>query len=163
MQRMTQYSCIVMWWGGLRGAVGLALGLIVSSDELWKEMDIAYCNEHPCCETTCKIRQRYYQTAFSDVFLIHVSFIVLLTIVFNGVSTATVVKRLGLSKKESKLEHLNFDRICTEIDEKLKERKEELQREDVIHVGHTKKEDTMIGILYLDICQYQQRQFTNSV
>ena len=130
---------IVMWWGGLRGAVGLALGLIVSSDELWKEMDIAYCNEHPCCQTTCKIRQRYYQTAFSDVFLIHVSFIVLLTIVFNGVSTATVVKRLGLSKKESKLEHLNFDRICTEIDEKLKERKEELQREDVIHVGHTKK------------------------
>ena len=40
---------IVMWWGGLRGAVGLALGLIVSSDELWKEMDDAYCNKHGCC------------------------------------------------------------------------------------------------------------------
>ena len=97
-----------MWWGGLRGAVGLALGLIVSSDELWKEMDIAYCNEHPCCETTCKIRQRYYQTAFSDVFLIHVSFIVLLTIVFNGVSTATVVKKVRFVKKRIEIRAFKF-------------------------------------------------------
>ena len=73
---------IVMWWGGLRGAVGLALGLIVSSDELWKEMDDAYCNKHGCCGDgtasgggDCWMRKRHYQTAFGDIFLIHVSFL----------------------------------------------------------------------------------------
>ena len=51
-----------------------------------------------------------------------------------------LVKRLGLSKKESKLDHLNFNRICMEIDEELKERKELLQKEDIVHAGsHTKK------------------------
>eukprot|EP00755_Sulcionema_specki_P032565 Sspe_Gene.99001::Locus_72415_Transcript_1_1_Confidence_1.000_Length_4617::g.99001::m.99001 len=71
-------NSLLVGWGGLRGAVGLALALIVENDT-----DI-HC-------TYPMIGPR---------FIFFVSGIVILTLVINGMTTQYLVSRLGLNKKE---------------------------------------------------------------
>jgi NhaP-type Na+/H+ or K+/H+ antiporter len=123
---------IIMWWGGLRGAVGLALAIIVGNDPLWLSMDEAYCKKNLCCgdgtegSGSCWQRKMYYQTAFGEIFPFHIAFIVMATIVVNGVSTGSCVKKFNLGKKTTKLDEINFTRVCLEIDEELHEKMKKL-------------------------------------
>eukprot|EP01062_Namystynia_karyoxenos_P046107 TRINITY_DN34435_c0_g1_i1.p1 TRINITY_DN34435_c0_g1~~TRINITY_DN34435_c0_g1_i1.p1 ORF type:complete len:1368 (+),score=278.27 TRINITY_DN34435_c0_g1_i1:63-4166(+) len=76
MYQLDRSNSILCTWGGLRGAVGLALALIVFGDQ----------------EILC---------AFPELgarFLFHTAGICTLTLMVNGVSTGRVVARLGLSK-----------------------------------------------------------------
>ncbi|ACF14274.1 cyclic nucleotide-binding protein [Chloroherpeton thalassium ATCC 35110] len=66
-------EAIVLWWGGLRGAVGLALGLLVSQNALIPE----------------EIRGQI---------LFHTAGIVVLTLLINGTTTGTLIKMLGMQK-----------------------------------------------------------------
>jgi NhaP-type Na+/H+ or K+/H+ antiporter len=124
---------VVMWWGGLRGAVGLALGLIVAHDPLWGSLDQNYCAQHGCCgdgtpgSGACWQRHKYFQGQFNEIFLFHVGGIVLMTIVINGISTGTIVKRLRLGKVASTLDKLNFARVCSLIDKEMTVKMNKLQ------------------------------------
>jgi NhaP-type Na+/H+ or K+/H+ antiporter len=71
---------IVVWWGALRGAIGLALALVVASPTLHSGLD------NPIPET---IREQ---------FLFFVSGIVLLTLLVNATTIKSVVAMLGLTK-----------------------------------------------------------------
>jgi len=78
LMRRTGYGlpkkeAIVLWWGGLRGAVGLALGLLVAQDSLIPE----------------DIRGQV---------LFHTAGIVVLTLLINGTTTGTLIKMLGMQK-----------------------------------------------------------------
>ena len=114
------------------GAVGLALAIIVGNDPLWLSMDEAYCKKNLCCgdgtegSGSCWQRKMYYQTAFGEIFPFHIAFIVLATIVVNGVSTGSCVKKFNLGKKTTKLDEINFTRVCLEIDEELHEKMKKL-------------------------------------
>ena len=66
---------VLCTWGGLRGAVGLALALIIAGDQTIK-----------CADK--KLGSR---------FLFHVAGIVVLTLCVNGVTTGWIVSKLGLS------------------------------------------------------------------
>lgn len=66
-------EAIVLWWGGLRGAVGLALGLLVAQDVLIPE----------------DIRGQV---------LFHCAGIVTLTLLINGTTTRTLIRALGMQK-----------------------------------------------------------------
>eukprot|EP01060_Flectonema_neradi_P005475 TRINITY_DN13643_c0_g1_i1.p1 TRINITY_DN13643_c0_g1~~TRINITY_DN13643_c0_g1_i1.p1 ORF type:complete len:1388 (+),score=260.45 TRINITY_DN13643_c0_g1_i1:79-4242(+) len=69
-------NALLVTWGGLRGAVGLALGLIVAGDS-------AILCSHP---------------ELGSRFLFHCSGIVVLTLLVNGVTTQPIVARLGLDQ-----------------------------------------------------------------
>eukprot|EP01064_Diplonema_japonicum_P018334 TRINITY_DN2702_c0_g1_i1.p1 TRINITY_DN2702_c0_g1~~TRINITY_DN2702_c0_g1_i1.p1 ORF type:complete len:1161 (+),score=205.37 TRINITY_DN2702_c0_g1_i1:36-3518(+) len=69
-------EAVLVWWGGLRGAVGLALTLIIAND---KEIKCV----HPNLGTQ---------------FLFHVVGLVALTLVVNGVTAQFVVKYFDLAK-----------------------------------------------------------------
>ncbi len=66
-------EAIVLWWGGLRGAVGLALGLLVAQNMLIPE----------------EIRGQI---------LFHCAGIVALTLLINGTTTRSLIKALGMQK-----------------------------------------------------------------
>eukprot|EP01060_Flectonema_neradi_P022233 TRINITY_DN3050_c0_g1_i2.p1 TRINITY_DN3050_c0_g1~~TRINITY_DN3050_c0_g1_i2.p1 ORF type:complete len:840 (+),score=84.57 TRINITY_DN3050_c0_g1_i2:73-2592(+) len=72
---LTPNQCWLVWWGGLRGAVGLALALVVENDE-----DILRSNPH-----------------LGPHVIFFVSGIVILTLVVNGVTTGMLVDKLGLA------------------------------------------------------------------
>ena len=72
---LTVNQCWLVWWGGLRGAVGLALALVVENDA-----DITRSN-----------------STLGPHVIFFVSGIVILTLVVNGVSTGLLVDKLGLS------------------------------------------------------------------
>ena len=74
--KLDKANAVLVTWGGLRGAVGLALGLIVASDST------ILCS-HP---------------QLGSRFLFHVSGIVVGTLLINGVTTKLVVQKLGLDK-----------------------------------------------------------------
>ena len=69
-------NAVLVTWGGLRGAVGLALGLIVAGDA-------AILCSHP---------------QLGSRFLFHCSGIVVLTLLVNGVTTKLVVQKLHLDR-----------------------------------------------------------------
>jgi NhaP-type Na+/H+ or K+/H+ antiporter len=127
---------IVMWWGGLRGAVGLALALIVAHDPFWKALDDRYCNIHKCCgdgtegSGTCWQKKLYFQTAFGEIFMFQVGLIVFLTIVVNGITTGKLVKYFNLQKGESLLDKARFSRVCQDMDNELFKKMKMLQSAD---------------------------------
>ena len=69
-------------WGGLRGAVGLALALIVAGDE----------------KIACYSVQDSQLKFLGGRFLFHVAGIVILTLCVNGVTTGFLVGKLGLGR-----------------------------------------------------------------
>ena len=73
-------DAVVVWWGALRGAIGLALALVVASDTLHNG-------------ATNPIPQ-----LIRDQFLFHISGIVLLTLLVNATTIKALVNFLGLTK-----------------------------------------------------------------
>jgi NhaP-type Na+/H+ or K+/H+ antiporter len=73
-------DAIVVWWGALRGAIGLALALVVASPTLHSGAD------NPIPES------------IRDQFLFYVSGIVLLTLLVNATTIKAIVNALGLTK-----------------------------------------------------------------
>jgi NhaP-type Na+/H+ or K+/H+ antiporter len=71
---------IVVWWGALRGAIGLALALVIASPTLHSGLD----NPIP--------------GSIRDQFLFFVSGIVLLTLLVNATTIKSLVAMLGLTK-----------------------------------------------------------------
>ena len=71
---------IVVWWGALRGAIGLALALVVASPTLHSGAP----NPIPA--------------GIRDQFLFHISGIVLLTLLVNATTIKAIVNALGLTK-----------------------------------------------------------------
>ena len=82
---------IVMWWGGLRGAVGLALGLIVAESPLWDKK-----NYHGIPEDR--------KAFFRDGVIFNVGFVAGMTLLINGVTMGPLVKCLGLTKPTSDIQ-----------------------------------------------------------
>ncbi len=76
-------DAIVVWWGALRGAIGLALALVIANDHLHVGN---YSGPNPIPET------------IRDQFLFFVSGIVLLTLLVNATTVKLVVNGLGLTK-----------------------------------------------------------------
>ena len=74
---LTVADATVCWWGGLRGAVGLALALVVS------EESVAYSDEKVGPAT-----------------LVCVGVVVVLTLAVNGTTTAWLLQLLGLTRPE---------------------------------------------------------------
>eukprot|EP01061_Rhynchopus_euleeides_P002901 TRINITY_DN1223_c3_g1_i1.p1 TRINITY_DN1223_c3_g1~~TRINITY_DN1223_c3_g1_i1.p1 ORF type:complete len:718 (+),score=287.43 TRINITY_DN1223_c3_g1_i1:198-2351(+) len=74
--RLDKKNAVLVWWGGLRGAVGLALTLVVAGDSS------IHCTHEK----------------LGSQFLLHVIAIVGLTLVVNGLSSRLVVSRLQLAK-----------------------------------------------------------------
>ena len=106
---------IVMWWGGLRGAVGLALGLIVGEDVYWGE-DAKY-GQIPGS----------VKSFYKDAILYHVGVVAGLTLMINGVTMGPLVSALGLSKKPGEIAIHNFERILHELDTALEKKIADLQ------------------------------------
>eukprot|EP01065_Artemidia_motanka_P022892 TRINITY_DN2714_c0_g1_i1.p1 TRINITY_DN2714_c0_g1~~TRINITY_DN2714_c0_g1_i1.p1 ORF type:complete len:1276 (+),score=452.37 TRINITY_DN2714_c0_g1_i1:76-3903(+) len=102
--KLERKPAVLVWWGGLRGAVGLALALIVAADE----------------SILCANRK------LGDQFLFHVVGIVSLTLVVNGVSTQFVVASLGLSdipEEKRKILSNCFDQMMESQRDKILELK----------------------------------------
>ena len=80
-------NTILVAWGGLRGAVGLALALIIEADD------------------------RVVVPLVREKFIFHVAGIVILTLCVNGVTTQYIVVYFGLSKIEDRRKKLMRDRF----------------------------------------------------
>ena len=87
--------CVIVSYGGLRGAVGLALALIVTHSEVLPE-------------------------EIGIVTVFNISGIVLLTLVINGTTTGFIIKSLGL-KKESKVSQQMLATVLDQHDDVAKE------------------------------------------
>jgi NhaP-type Na+/H+ or K+/H+ antiporter len=90
---LTFAQALVITWGGLRGAVGLALAMIVEHDPNVKE-------------------------TVGQLFLFHMAGIVILTLVVNGSTTGMLVRYLRLHKGPSSARVL-FENAALAIDTKL--------------------------------------------
>ncbi len=97
---------VIMWWGGLRGAVGLALALIVSEDSYWSSQ---YYTDIPSD----------VKDFFGDGLIFNVGFVSGLTLLINGITMGPIVKVLGLNKQQSDIAARNLDRILFELDTAL--------------------------------------------
>lgn len=86
---------VVMWWGGLRGAVGLALALIVSESPLWSN-------------TIYQSIPNSTKAFYRDGVIFNVGFTALLTLLINGVTMGPLVRMLGLSKQSSEIAEKNL-------------------------------------------------------
>ena len=87
--------CVIVSYGGLRGAIGLALALIVTHSEILPE-------------------------EIGIVTIFNISGIVLLTLVINGTTIGFVIQKLGL-KKESKVSQHMIATILEQHDDVAKE------------------------------------------
>jgi NhaP-type Na+/H+ or K+/H+ antiporter len=102
---------VVMWWGGLRGAVGLALAMIVSEDSYW---------DQPWIDTDAR-------ATFKEGTVYHVGLIATMTLVINGPLTGPLVRYLGLDKaRNSELVDKVFDRQCAMMDQVLRQKVDEM-------------------------------------
>jgi len=72
---LSKKDSYVLWWGALRGAIGLALALVVAG-----------------------VDPKYIPTDVSNQFLTLIAGIVTLTLVVNATTIGLLVKRLGLTK-----------------------------------------------------------------
>jgi len=92
-------EAIVCCWGGLRGAVGLALALVVFPDESWPP----------------EVRRNV---------LFHTSFIVLMTLIVNATTTKYVLEALGMTKpspSKAKIMHNASEELLDVMENKLQE------------------------------------------
>ena len=87
--------CVIVSYGGLRGAVGLALALIVTHSEILPE-------------------------EIGIVTVFNISGIVLLTLVINGTTTGFIIQKLGL-KEESKVSQHMIAAVLEQHDDVAKE------------------------------------------
>jgi len=108
---------MVMWWGGLRGAVGLALGLIVAESPYWQKGQYSGIPES---------RKVFYR----DGVLFNIGFVATLTLVVNGTTMGTLVKYLGLNKTTSEIAERNLQRIIHELDKSLRSKIKKLTTEN---------------------------------
>ena len=77
-EKMSKGSAVLVAWGGLRGAVGLALALIVQAD------------------------QNVVFSSVREKFVFHVAGIVVLTLCLNGTTTSMIVAHYGLDEIEER-------------------------------------------------------------
>jgi len=82
---LSKKDAVVVWYGALRGAIGLALALIVASIPV-EEMAIALEVDHATAEKVI------------DQFLFLISGVVALTLLINATTIKFLVNRLGLTK-----------------------------------------------------------------
>lgn len=87
---LTWRDAIVLWYGGLRGAVGLALGLIIEND-----------------------KERFYWKT-RDTIMIYTAAMAMATLCINGTTTGLVVKALGLLKTSSE-QDVQYEEACCHI------------------------------------------------
>ena len=107
---------VVMWWGGLRGAVGLALGLIVSENPFWR--NDAY-----------KSIPNETKSFYRDAAIFNIGLVALLTLTINGVTMGPLVRMLGLSKQSSEIAEKNLQRVIDELDLRLRKKIHHLNKD----------------------------------
>ncbi|KAJ8610286.1 hypothetical protein CTAYLR_009069 [Chrysophaeum taylorii] len=100
---MTVPQAIVIIYGGLRGAVGLALALIIADTD----------------DLPSKLQMRV---------LFHVSGIAVMTLCINGTTTAALLHFLGLDRK-TRAEDAIFERVALDVDFEMDEEIREMSRE----------------------------------
>ena len=110
---------VVMWWGGLRGAVGLALGLIVAESPYWDKHQYIGIPED---------RKAF----FRDGVIFNIGFVAGMTLFVNGVTMGPLVRLLGLNKQSSEIAERNLQRIIDELDRRLRKKIHKLNSD-----GHT--------------------------
>jgi NhaP-type Na+/H+ or K+/H+ antiporter len=99
----TWREALVCTWGGLRGAVGLALALAVSTDT-----EIIDCDDEAAAEAAAAAAAQGLHgsegcafsgvTRFKRVTLLHTCITVFVTLLFNAPSSGLLVKAVGLTK-----------------------------------------------------------------
>jgi sodium/hydrogen exchanger 10/11 len=95
----TWREALVISWGGLRGAVGLALAVAVFGDEIipGTRGGIRMFGDNDGVMMGAfddqSARMRYQQ-----IVLLHVSMVVLLTLMINAPTSAYILKKIGLTK-----------------------------------------------------------------
>ena len=108
---MTTNELIVVWWGGLRGAVGLALAMIVS--------------------ITCDTSNDASLRLAGQRILFQTGGIAFLTLTINGTTTESLIKYLGMNKISEASKRMKI-RATVRLHRDLK------QRADVLHLPHFK-------------------------
>jgi len=83
-------DALVITWGGLRGAVGLALAVAVFGDTTLPELNAS--------QNIALFGTRSNSVHFQQVVLLHVSMTVLLTLLVNAPTSAPILKAVGLTK-----------------------------------------------------------------
>ena len=121
---MTLGECLVVAYSGLRGAIGLAIALIV--------------NETDGLESKLKMR-----------ILFHMSGIVVLTLCINGVTTRHVVHLLGMDRR-SDAENEIFSHVTVDIDKKLSKEMAMLKREQYLGDADWRMVWRYVPVLSLD-------------
>ena len=135
MFRRSQYGytwrdALVITWGGLRGAVGLALAVAVSTDMLIVDCkDVEGTPDAACIEGGRRIK---------DVCMLHTCLVVLLTLVINASTSGPMLRKLGLTalppEKVSMVNVVSAQLIRLKIQEFKKLAKHDVLR-DVIWPG----------------------------
>lgn len=124
----------VLSYGGLRGAVGLSLALIVKLDH-------------------------ELHTDIQDIVLFHTSGIALLTLLFNGTTTGFLVKQLGMMRISNVKKKMmrNFLRIFKET---VEECCTEMQRDTKSHFNHVRWDEVkkIAGINEIEKTLYQKHE-----
>ena len=133
--RRSQYGytwrdALVITWGGLRGAVGLALAVAVSTDMLIVDCkDVEGTPGAACIEGGRRIK---------DVCMLHTCLVVLLTLVINASTSGPLLRKLGLTalppEKVSMVNVVSAQLIRLKVQEFKKLAKHDVLR-DVIWPG----------------------------
>jgi NhaP-type Na+/H+ or K+/H+ antiporter len=100
-------SALICWWGGLRGAVGLALAMIVRG--------------------MTKNSTNPQMVLVGDRVLFHTSFIAAMTLIVNGTTTAPLLRYLKLNKVSRASERMKL-RATVRLDHVMKEEAKALHR-----------------------------------
>jgi len=128
-------EAIIVWWGGLRGSVGLALGLIVHHTmydrQMWGDEKFYYWGDRKLDWPSLACRDQPQMVLFLTVLT------VVLTVCINGITAAPIMRRLGMTdvpeerqfmlqgaklrmEKDTKIEIANlkamYGHICKEYD-----------------------------------------------
>jgi NhaP-type Na+/H+ or K+/H+ antiporter len=107
---------VVMWWGGLRGAVGLALGLIVAESPFWDQRLYTGIPED-------------VKSFYRDGVIFNIGFVAGMTLLVNGVTMGPLVRCLGLNKQGSEIAERNLQRVIDELDRKLRKKIHKLHQD----------------------------------
>ena len=101
---------------GLRGAVGLALGLIVAESPYWDRHQYLGIPEER-------------KVFFRDGVLFIIGGVAALTLLINGTTIGALVKYLGLNKLTSEIAERNLQRIIDELDKSLRKKIKKLKHD----------------------------------
>ena len=147
-------EAVVMWWGGLRGAVGLALALAVAHTEydmtMWSDGPTG--SSHQVYNGNAE-RGDLVKPLFCrdnpDMILMVSAMVVILTVVVNGITIAPLMRKLDLiAPSEDRVFMLK--QAWDALDKKTEKFKTNVQTSNIKHFRHVKWETVKANQIHRD-------------